>query len=1304
MRKLCKVLMALPLLCLSVNFTFAQTTQNSSTQGLKEFYQNRTAFKEAKSGNDYYVLVRFDKLPGKSEMLQLVNQHIELLEYHSKNTFLAIIPNTVDESMLRQLNIVAVEKPKAEQKLCESLLSKDYPDWAVQEAGTVDVAIVFHENTRQSKINASLKEWNFQVFENKHRGSTTIVGRIFQNKIDQLSKLPHVAFVDVIQEPVDILNYENRLAQRANVVNSTVPGGFNLRGNGVVVGVGDGGELGEHIDFGTRIHNEANGTYSSFGNHGDHVAGIIGGAGSLNPRHRGMASECELLIQKTSLITYNTEDYYNDHGMVLTNNSYGTSFNCSTNGTYNYSAQNLDWQLREFPEVLHVYAAGNSGWGECDPYPPGYKTVLRYYQSAKNVLTVGNVMEDWTIASGSSRGPVMDGRLKPEICGIGKNVYSTGRDFNYVVKNGTSMAAPSVTGVLALLVEKYRMLNNGQNPEGGLLKAIACNTADDLGNPGPDFIYGFGLINARRAVETVEGENYITGNINHGENQSHDITVPSGTKQLKLMLYWHDKEAAIYPEKALVNDLDIELITPDGNTILPWVLNIDPTKVADDATRGVDTLNNIEQITFDVPMAGDYTIIVNGTNVPFGDQRYFVTYEAIANEIVVTHPFGGEKLTPGNTELIQWDADPTNTSTFKVEYSLNGGNTWLLIAPAVEADKRLVSWTLPQVSVDNAIVRVSKNGEAVYGESNMFFSILSPPENFTAATVCEGMIELTWDSVDYAASYQVLMNIDDEMSVIGTTTENTFVVDEEMEFGEKYWFSVRAVNDNNSFSERVAAQYGIPEDIETCPWEDDPIAEDIISATVGRENTQKGLTSTEDISVVVRNMGSNSISGFDLFYSINGGLPVQETYSGTIEPGDSVIYEFLEKADFSEGGNYNIDSWVFLENDTHNFNDSIIGQYTVIQIKNKPIDLPFEESFDGVEEMTYLENKLGLDGAQRWDFETQGGGNLSTNSGDGSITLSPNELFQFSDLENVAILTLNMSNYSVDDHNIGLDFMYKTNPELGLIKESDLLNKVSIRGSDNDEWLNIYLLRFKSEEWREIDGLRISELLQANGQEFSESFQIRFSLNNLSGYQIDDIKVYDLNVDIPEDELLIVNFTGEQVGDNIVLKWSTTIEPEDEYFDIQVADNYLVGNDDEFAVIGTVSDFGTTTQPYIFNDTRPGKKGKKYYRLKQIDENGEFSFSPVLMVDYDNQKSEVYPNPFTDQLMIHFENDEESHVEMFLSDNNGRIVQKFSTLAQPGSQDIEFNVDDSLPEGMYFLRIVSQGKASHFKLFKHSKR
>ena len=96
------------------------------------------------------------------------------------------------------------------------------------------------------------------------------------------------------------------------------------------------------------------------------------------------------------------------------------------------------------------------------------------------------------------------------------------------------MASPSTVGTLTLLNERYRELNGGDAPEGGLMKAIACNTADDLGNTGPDYAYGYGLINARRAAECIENTRYDSESISDGETKTFNITVPSGLGQLKV--------------------------------------------------------------------------------------------------------------------------------------------------------------------------------------------------------------------------------------------------------------------------------------------------------------------------------------------------------------------------------------------------------------------------------------------------------------------------------------------------------------------------------------------------------------------------------------------------------------------------------------------------------------------------------------------------------------------------------------------------------------------------------------------------
>ena len=130
------------------------------------------------------------------------------------------------------------------------------------------------------------------------------------------------------------------------------------------------------------------------------------------------------------------------------------------------------------------------------------------------------------------------------------------------------------------------------------------------------------------------------------------------------MLYCSDKEAESFPEKALVNDLDLTVVAPDGSSFLPWILNPDTTHVTDNAIRGVDRLNNIEQVTIDLPSSGQYTLRINGTEVPFGPQTFHIVYDFIEPEIKLTHPMGGEFLQPGTKEMIQWDANSSPGRVF----------------------------------------------------------------------------------------------------------------------------------------------------------------------------------------------------------------------------------------------------------------------------------------------------------------------------------------------------------------------------------------------------------------------------------------------------------------------------------------------------------------------------------------------------------------------------------------------------------------------------------------------------------------
>ena len=125
---------------------------------------------------------------------------------------------------------------------------------------------------------------------------------------------------------------------------------------------------------------------------------------------------------------------------------------------------------------------------------------------------VGSIQDDGSFKRSiySSRGPTVDGRIKPDIASKGTSVWSTIPPYSYDHKTGTSMACPGIAGVMAQLYHAYKELNGGVNPPSALMKCILLNSADDIGNPGPDFKHGWGEVNAYRAVKMLESSNYIS--------------------------------------------------------------------------------------------------------------------------------------------------------------------------------------------------------------------------------------------------------------------------------------------------------------------------------------------------------------------------------------------------------------------------------------------------------------------------------------------------------------------------------------------------------------------------------------------------------------------------------------------------------------------------------------------------------------------------------------------------------------------------------------------------------------------------
>lgn len=324
-------------------------------------------------------------------------------------------------------------------------------------------------------------------------------------------------------------------------------------------------------------------------------------------------------------------------GISITQNSYGLQLSRSCAFIkqigYLWSDRALDLLSNWYPTLTHIFAAGNdqagciaetySIWGA-----PGYGTTT---QRSKNTVVVGAVTDEGKMASFSSWGPTDDGRLSPTVCAKGVDVWSTKPSNEYQSLEGTSMACPTVSGHASLLQERYAQLFAGRYMRSDLLRALLANTATDAGRPGPDFQFGYGIMNAEKAVRALEQGYYRFDSVELKKNNEFKIAVPAGCKGLRVMIAWNDPAYGAQSQwgsKVLVNDLDL-ILQGAGKSYQPWVCN--PTKghVADNASRGVDTLNNIEQVTLsadELMGVGEVAVTVRGTIIANGVQGYTLTW------------------------------------------------------------------------------------------------------------------------------------------------------------------------------------------------------------------------------------------------------------------------------------------------------------------------------------------------------------------------------------------------------------------------------------------------------------------------------------------------------------------------------------------------------------------------------------------------------------------------------------------------------------------------------------------------------
>ncbi|MCW2119622.1 S8 family serine peptidase [Flavobacterium sp. 7A] len=741
-----------------------------------------------------YSLVQFQTTPTAKEQSELKNQGITIIDYLSNNSYYVAIDSKYYNQSTFSKNIRTVLQVEPGYKIDPIIASGEVPDYAMEE-NEVKVVVSYFKEADQAVIASDLQVLSVKGFK-VIKDFDQVYLQVPAAKLNEIAKLNWVQNIELIAAPVESDNLPGVTSHKVNVLSSKIPGlGYDLTGRGVKIGIWD-GNLEKHIDHTGRVTNRE---YESASSHGEHVSGTIGGAGILDPKAKGMAPEVQMYgwnfnTQSNGLPVYAERDLAaaND-GVELTSNSYGVNLTSGYNTTrYNVSDRGDDDVTVKYPYLLNVYSNGNAQ----SAYAGGFNTSTK---ASKNALHVAANEPTDVISNYSSFGPTLDGRLVPQISAVGSNVYSLDYSNGYQIMSGTSMATPGTSGTLVLLYERYKNIYT-EKPLASLMKALVCNTAKDVGNPGPDYKYGFGNLNALRAVKVLDKKMFYTASVVNGASYEKQIIVPAGLVSLKVMLNYTDPGATPGATAILVNDLDIKIVK-DGVVTLPWIL--DPTLPNSNAKRGVDYLNNIEQITLDNPAAGTYKIIVTGTNVPLDAQEFAVVYDYVAPELVLTYPIGGEKFNPDNTEYIRWDYEGED-KTFTIEYSKDGGSTYTSIATDLPATARNFAWKVPAGVVANAKIRIIAGSKVQV--SNETFIVMPEPKNLVIApaTCGSSSYKMDWDAIP-GAKYEVLRLNGYQFDSVAIVTDPTYTFTN-LTISENNWFTVRAIDIATGIvSERVKA-------------------------------------------------------------------------------------------------------------------------------------------------------------------------------------------------------------------------------------------------------------------------------------------------------------------------------------------------------------------------------------------------------------------------------------------------------------------------------------------------------------------
>ena len=643
---------------------------------------------------------------------------------------------------------------------------------------------------------------------------------------------------------------------------------FGYSGAGVIMGVTDSGVDLTHPDLQPRIvggytfpgcSSPAGGDDNSNGGHGTHVAGIIAGQG-LGDGPGGSVAETDAagfyyglgVAKGAQIYAMATVDcgapwppaagWQELSKRGIAGNAIGTNASWTTgegaNHGYQASERTFDTMVRDGdfdtagsqPYII-AFSAGNSG--------PNPNTLTAPKEAKNPIITaasrnfrVGAIND---IASFSSRGPAVDGRVLPNVTSPGEQIASTmrraggtacataisGTASHYAMCSGTSMASPHTAGAVAVLTEWWRSNHSGATPSPAMAKALLVNGAIDIGASAdvPNNNEGWGRINLPRSVGGATPRHMVDQTVvldNVGDSHIVSAGIADPAKPVRITLAWTDAPGAVGANPALVNNLDLE-VTNGANTYKGNVLTAGVSTTGGTA----DAKNNVENVFLPAGANGSLMVTVRATALPGNgipaigdatDQDFALICDNCAltpNYSLLATPGSVELCAPGSTAFtvnvgsILGYTTPVALTTSNVPAGATLNVSPASVVPGNSATATFVPGTAAAGSYTMNVDASSASGNQTLPLSLVLATATPAVPTLTApadnATLVALTPTLSWSASAQTKNYTVEVSTNPAFSSIVFTqnvvgTASSVTVAPALNSNTRYYWRVRAAN------------------------------------------------------------------------------------------------------------------------------------------------------------------------------------------------------------------------------------------------------------------------------------------------------------------------------------------------------------------------------------------------------------------------------------------------------------------------------------------------------------------------------